>query len=122
MSRNCPEHPEHLRLGAGPFNARQLFFSSNSQYAWIISDLTSVIGLYLPGLSPVTIPLANGAQGFSGGVTLDGSWVYVGASDNTVHRLNVVANKDDLQIAVGLKDSASHAVAPNLVVVLPKSN
>ncbi len=109
-------------LGAGPFNARQLFFSSNSQYAWIISDITSVIGLYLPGLTPVAIPLANGAQGFSGGVTLDGSWVYVGASDNTVHRLNVVANKDDLQIAVGLKDSASHAVAPNLVVVLPKSN
>jgi outer membrane protein assembly factor BamB len=85
----------------------------------MLSDLTSVIGFNLSTLTPTTIPLANGAHAFSGGLTVDGSTIYVGASDNTVHVLNTSSGADTAQVAVGLKDSNSNAVAPNLVVVLP---
>jgi hypothetical protein len=106
-------------LGAGSFNARQLFLSSDSLRAWIISDLTSVNGFNLSTLTSTAIPLANAAQAYSGGVTLDGSKVYVGASDNNVHVLDVASGSDAFLIAPGLKDSSSNVVAPNLVVVLP---
>ena len=106
-------------LGIGPFTARQLFLSSDSVRAWIISDLTSVVGFNLTTLSSNVIPLANTAQAYSGGVTLDGSKVYVGASDNNVHVLDVASASDAFLIAPGLKDSNSNTVAPNLVVVLP---
>ena len=107
-------------LGGGNFTARQLFLSSDSSRAWLISDLTSVIGFNLTTLAPTAIPLANGAQALSGGVTLDGSHVYVGASDKTVHVLDVASGTDTAQIAVALTDVGSNPVAPDLVVVLPK--
>ena len=119
----CPTTAQNsvntYNLGANTFNARQLFLSSDSLHAWIISDLTSVIGFNLSTLTPTAIPLVNSAQAYSGGVTLDGSKVYVGANDNNVHMLTVASSADSAQISVGLKDTNSNPVAPNLVVVLP---
>jgi hypothetical protein len=37
-----------------------------------------------------------------------------------VHAINVSSNADSAQIAPGLKDGTGNAVAPNLVIVLPK--
>jgi YVTN family beta-propeller protein len=51
---------------------------------------------------------------------IDGTKVYVGASDNNVHALDVASHTDSAQISSGLKDPSGNAVAPNLVVVLPK--
>ncbi len=120
----CPPTPastvNSYNLGGGNFNARQLLFSSDSSHVWLISDLTSVIGFNLSTLAPSTITLANGAQAYSGGITLDGSHIYVGASDNNVHVLDTNTGTDSAQIAVGLKDANGNAVASNLVVVLPK--
>jgi len=106
-------------MGAGPFNARQIFFSSNSADAWIVSDLPELLIFDLTNLAPISIPLAGGTTAFNGGVTLDGTQVYVGASDGTVHRIDVASNTDAQQIAVGLKDASGNAVAPNLVYVVP---
>jgi len=120
---NCPPAPQSTvnsyNLGAGSFNAHQLLFATDSSRVWMLSDLPSVIGFNLSTLTPTTIPLTNGATAFSGGLTVDGSTIYVGASDNTVHVLNTSSGADTAQVAVGLKDSNSNAVAPNLVVVLP---
>ena len=66
----------------------------------MISDLTSVIGFNLSTLAPISIPLANGAQPISGGIMVDGSIIYVGASDNNVHALNTSSAADTAQIAV----------------------
>ena len=37
-----------------------------------------------------------------------------------VHSLTVASHTDSAQITVGLKDGSGNAVAPNLVLVLPK--
>jgi len=107
-------------LGFGNFSAQQMFVSPNSGGVFVISNLPSVIGLNLTTFTPFSIPLTNSAQPFSGGITIDGAKVYVGASDNNVHALDVASHTDSAQISSGLKDPAGNTVAPNLVLVLPK--
>ena len=102
------------------FNARQLFFTSDGSHAWVISDLTELLGLDLQTSSPLVIAYAgNGVTAFSGGITLDGNQVYVGASDGTVHVISVPSAADVQQIAVGLKDANGNLTVPNLVAVQP---
>jgi hypothetical protein len=111
-------------LGAGSFTAEQMFVSSNNSAAWIVPNLPEILYFDLSGLAPTTIPLAGGAtpeaSAYDGGVTLDGAHAYFGASDNTVHRIDVPGLQDVAQIAVGLKDSSGNATAPNLVCVVPQ--
>jgi hypothetical protein len=120
----CPPTPQSTvasyNLGFGNFTARQMFISPTSSAAYIISNLPQVIAFDLTSLAPFSIPLANSAQPFSGGMTIDGTQVYVGASDGAVHNLSVANHTDAAQIAVGLKDVTGNAVSPNLVLVLPK--
>ncbi len=106
-------------MGAGPFTARQIFLSSNSSATWIISDLPELLLFDLANLTPYAIPYAGGATAYSGGTTLDGTQGYVGASDGTVHRIDVASHTDAQQIAVGLKDANGNPVTPNLVYVVP---
>jgi len=106
-------------LGAGAFNARQIFLSSDSTGAWIISDLPELLLFDLQHSTPTSIPLAGGATAYNGGITLDGAQVYVGASDGAVHRIDAASHTDAQQIAVGLKDGNGNPVTPNLVYVVP---
>ncbi len=106
-------------LGAGPFTARQIFMNPKSSIAWIISDLPELLIYRFNGSGPGTISLTGGASAFSGGFTLDGAQVYVGTSDNTVHRIEVASVADAQQITVSLKDGSGNTVAPNLVAVVP---
>ncbi|MFI5117076.1 MAG: beta strand repeat-containing protein [Terriglobales bacterium] len=115
----APNSVASFDLGAGPFNARQVFFSSNSTGAWIVSDLPELLLFDLANSTPYTIPYAGSATAFSGGTTLDGTEVYVGTSDGTVHRIDVGSHTDAQQIVVGLKDGSGNPVAPNLVYVVP---
>jgi hypothetical protein len=108
-----------VNMGVGAFNARQLFVSSDSSRAWVISDLPRLMYVNLPSLSPVSIPYTGGATAYNGGITLDTLQVYVGTSDGTVHRINATLNQDAQQIAVGLKDANGNPVTPNLVAVQP---
>ena len=108
-------------MGAGKFNAQQLFMSSDSSRAWIISDLPELLELNLQSSTPtpVVIPYAGGATAYSGGVTLDGAQVYVGASDGAVHRIDVAsAPPTDVQ-QIAVKDANGNPVTPNLVYVQP---
>lgn len=124
IGTGCPPTPQNslntYNLGFGNFTAVQVFVSPNSTAAWVISNLPSVIALDLTTFVPFSIPLANSAQPLSGGVTIDGNFVYVGGSDTNVHALAVASHTDSAQIAVGLKDGSGNTVAPNLVLVLPK--
>jgi hypothetical protein len=119
----CPPSPQSTvntyNLGSGAFNPTQVIVSYDGTYAWIVSDLTTVIGFNMTSLTPASIALANGAKAYNGGITMDGHLVYVGGSDNLVHALNTSTLTDAAQIAVGLKDINSNTVPPNLVVVLP---
>jgi hypothetical protein len=55
----------------------------------------------------------------NGGLTVDGTQLWVGTSDNTVHRIDTALPGDVAQVAVNLTNSSGGAVAPNLVAVLP---
>jgi hypothetical protein len=106
-------------LGAGPFNARQIFLNSSGSAVWIVSDLPELLLFDLIHSIPYSIPYVAGATAYNGGTTLDSTQVYVGASDGTVHRIDVASHTDAQQIAVGLKDSNGNPVTPNLVYVVP---
>ncbi|HLI62669.1 MAG TPA: Ig-like domain-containing protein [Terriglobales bacterium] len=111
-------------LGVGNFTAEQMFVSSNNSAVWIVPNLPEILYFYLPGLTPTAIPLAGGAtpeaSAYDGGVTLDSAHAYFGASDGTVHRIDVPGLQDVAQIAVGLKDSNGNVTPPNLVCVVPQ--
>ena len=67
----APNSVASFDLGAGPFNARQIFFSSNSTGAWIVSDLPELLLFDLTNSTPYTIPYAGGATSYnscSGGI------------------------------------------------------
>ena len=124
----APNSVHSFDMGAGPFNTRQILLSPDSSNAWIISDnLLGLLNFNLVNSTPAPIiPFTGGVTACivgvpacSGGITLDGAQVYVGASDGTVHRIDVASNSDAQQIAVGLKDGNGNPVAPNLVTVLP---
>ena len=115
----APNSVASYDLGAGPFTARQVFLSSNAADAWIISDLPELLLFDLQNLTSIPVPLTGGATAYNGGVTLDGVQVYVGASDGTVHRIDVASHADVQQIPVNLKDGNGNPVTPNLVYVAP---
>jgi hypothetical protein len=120
----CPPKPQSTvntyNLGLGNFTANQMFVSTDSSRVFVLSNLNAVIGLNLTTLTPFTIPLANGATPYSGGIMIDGSQVYVGATDSNVHALSVSSGTDSAQVNPGLKDPGGNPVAPDLVLVLPK--
>jgi hypothetical protein len=123
LSPGCPLTTQstisNVPMGAGPFGTRQLFLSSDSSRAWVISDLPQLMYLNLQTLQPVTIPYEGQAIAFSGGITPDTLQVYVGTSDGTVHRIDSTANADVQQIPVNLKDANGNPVVPDLVAVQP---
>jgi hypothetical protein len=123
MAAGCPVSATNsivsFNLGVGAFAPMQMFLSPDSSHVWIISNLAELVSFNLTTSTPVAIPFANSATPLSGGVRLDGQQLYIGASDGTVHRIDVASNSDAAQITVGLKDSSGKAVNPNLVAVLP---
>lgn len=106
-------------LGAGAFTANQLFVSPDSSRVWLITNLPQLLGFNLGSSTPFSISFANGATPLSGGVRMDGQQLYIGASDGTVHRIDVASLADAAQITVGLKDSAGAVANPNLVAIVP---
>jgi Bacterial Ig-like domain (group 2) len=99
-------------FGVGAFTARQLIVLSDGSKAFVTSDLGQLLGLTTATATPFAIPLANGATAFTGGATLDGAKLYVGGSDNNVHRIDVAGGTDAQQISVPF--------TPDLVAVRPK--
>jgi hypothetical protein len=106
-------------LGAGDFTAQQIFVSSDSARAWVVTNLPRVLTFDLSTLTPTAIALAGSATPYNGGITLDGTHVYVGASDGKVHRIDTADLADIVQIAVSLKDANGNVTPPNLVTVVP---
>ncbi len=100
----------------GPFTPNQLILPSSGAKAFVTSNLPMLLVFTVNGAAVSTIPLANGANAFTGGVLGDGSMLYLGGSDNAVHRIDPNANggagADVQQISVSF--------TPNLVAVVPK--
>ena len=101
-----------VNFGAGTFTARQLIVLPDGSKAFMTSDQGKLLGLTTATSTPFTVPLVGGANAFTGATTLDGTKLYVGGSDNAVHRIDVASNTDAQQIGVSFK--------PDLVAVRPK--
>ncbi len=96
-------------FGQGAFTARQVIVLPSGAKAYVTSDQPQLLVYDVAGNAASTIPLAGGASAFTGGATLDSTQLYVGGSDNAIHRIEVASGTDAQQIAVAFK--------PDLVVV-----
>lgn len=101
-----------VNFGQGAFTPNQMIVTSDGSKAYIVSNLPSVLVYDINAGTTSVIPLANGASGLSISATLDGTQIYVGGSDNNVHRIDPVAGTDAQQISVSF--------TPNLIAVRPK--
>ncbi len=107
-------------LGVGSFTPAQLLVSPDSSTAWVLTpNLGSVVRFDLADTTPSTIGIAGGATPNNGGLSLDGTQLWVGTSDNTMHRIDTVFSVDSAQVAVNLTDANGNVTPPNLVCVLP---
>ncbi len=89
-----------FNLGQGNFVARQLIISQNGSTAYVIaSNISSVLVFNIAGQTPSTISLSGNAMPLSAALTSDGTLLYVGASDGTVHVVSTLAGGDIQQIS-----------------------
>lgn len=123
LSAGCPVTTQSslnsYDLGAGSFTPAQLLVTTDSSTAWVISNLSNLLGFNVSSLSPITVPVAGGATPLYGGLSLDGTQLWVGTTDNTVHRIDTSVPGDVAQVGVNLTDANGNVTAPNLVCVLP---
>jgi len=103
-------------FGIASFVPRQIIVTSNGSKAFVTSDQASLLLFNVAAATTDVIPLAGGGtQSFTGGVTLDGTNLYVGVGGvNAVHRIDTTvapATADVQQISVGF--------VPDLVAVRP---
>ncbi len=106
-------------LGAGAFNAQQLLVSPDATHAYLITDQPKVLSFDVTTQTPGSVTLANNATAYNGGITADGSRVYLGTTDGTVHIIVTADMFDAAQVPVNLTDANGAATTPNLVTVLP---
>jgi hypothetical protein len=131
-STNCAPNvtfnpPHFFDFGAGPFTLRQLLISTNvgSNLAVLPVNMNQVFVLNSGSATVTRITLASPAtEPLSGGMSPDGETLWVGVfGTNTVDRINLSSNSDDLQIPTPFKTDffGTNTNAPaNIVAIKPK--
>jgi hypothetical protein len=99
-------------LGQGAFTAQQTLVSTRGDRLYFITGGNNIVLYDTASNAGSAISLAAGANALSGGLTADGNTLYVGGSDNNVHRIDTTTNTDAQQISIGF--------TPDLVAVQPK--
>jgi hypothetical protein len=91
--------PKSFSLGQN-FVPKQLIVSQDGSTAYVItSNLSSILVFNIPGQTPSAITLTGNATPLTAALTPDGTLLYVGASDGTVHVVSTVAGGDIQQIS-----------------------
>jgi hypothetical protein len=119
-------------LGLGSFIPRQLIVSADGSTAYILANdannnaLGVIFVFNIPNHTSSAISLAGNATPLQASLTPDGTVLYVGASDGTVHAVSTVAGGDFQQIAfpLGLCQNSTGApfsttCNPDLIAVVP---
>jgi hypothetical protein len=126
---NCPGIVNYsnnfLDFGVGAFTARQLLVgSAGTHIAVLPAGLNRVLTAVNTNnvFSAATVPLPAGAtEALNGSLTPDGATLWVGvAGTNTVDRINLNTNADEVQIPTAFKKADGSPAPPNLVVIKPK--
>jgi len=123
---NCPGIVNYTNnffdFGIGAFTANQLLVgSSGLNIAVMPAGINKVLTL-LNGNTVGSVPLPAGAtEALNGSLTPDGATLWVGvAGTNTVDRINLNTNADEVQIPMTFKKADGSPAPPNLVVIRPK--
>src|SRR5579864_2728506 len=109
-------------FGIGAFTAHQLLVgSAGTHIAVLPSGVNKVLTLLNENtVGSVQLP-AGATEALSGGMTPDGATLWVGvAGTNTVDRINLNTNADEVQIPTAFKKADGSPAPPNLVVIRPK--
>jgi trimeric autotransporter adhesin len=113
-----------VNLGQGKFTPLRFLVTTDSTKAYILSqELGSVIVYDVGGQTSTAIPLVGNVKPLSGDVTVDGTMLYIGATDNLVHAVSTVAGGDLKQITFPLNfnlcNNVSYTCAPDLIAIQP---
>jgi trimeric autotransporter adhesin len=126
---NCPGNVSYSNnffdFGVGAFTARQLLVgSAGTHIAVLPAGINKVLTLLNANNvnSVGAVPLPAGAtEALNGSLTPDGATLWVGvAGTNTVDRINLNTNADEVQIPTTFKKADGSPAPPNLVVIKPK--
>ncbi len=125
-SANCPPNVTYsntfVDFGVGAFTPHQLLVSSNGVHAAVLPAGINKVFTILNGSGFGVAALPAGAtEALSGGLTPDGTglWIGVGGT-NTVDFIDLRNNTDSIQIPTSFKKSDGSAAPPNLVAIRPK--
>ncbi len=126
---NCPGivtyNNNFIDFGLGAFTAHQLLVgSAGTHIAVLPANLNKVLTLVntnnVFSAGAVSLP-AGATEALNGSLTPDGATLWVGvAGTNTVDRINLNTNADEVQIPMTFKKADGSPAPPNLVVIKPK--
>jgi len=114
-----------IDFGVGAFTARQLLVGSAGTHVAVLPAglnkvLTAVNTNNVFSAGTVQLP-AGATEALNGSMTPDGATLWVGvAGTNTVDRINLNSNADEVQIPTTFKKADGSPAPPNLVVIKPK--
>jgi len=112
--------PTSHPLGQGNFTPKQILVSSDGAHIYVISDLSSVIIYDIATNAVRAVALNPSATPLSAALTLSGQDLYVGASDGTIHHLDVSNSFSDLgRIPISLCSNTTASCPPNLMALRP---
>jgi hypothetical protein len=99
----APDPPEQeftfANLGQGNFTPLKLILASDNSKAYILAKNLSSVFIYNFGVGTVSaIPLTGGTAPLDATLSSDGTLLYVGAADTSVHVLSTVSSSDLQQI------------------------
>jgi hypothetical protein len=116
VTASSTPHP----LGQGNFTPKQVLVSSDGADLYVISDLNSVIIYDIATTAVRAVALNPSVTPLSAVLTLSGQDLYVGASDGTIHHLDVNNSFSDLgQIPISLCSNTTASCPPNLMALRP---
>jgi hypothetical protein len=123
---NCPGNIGYsnnfINFGIGPITAHQLLVGSAGTHVAVLPAGLNEVITVLNVTNVIGIPLPAGAtEPLNGSLTPDGATLWVGvAGTNTVDRINLNSNVDEVQIPMTFKKADGSPAPPNLVVIKPK--
>ncbi|HEX4602969.1 MAG TPA: hypothetical protein VH724_03175, partial [Candidatus Angelobacter sp.] len=125
---NCQENVSYSNqffdFGLGAITARQLLVGSNGQHVVVlpagINKILATVPVVGGTTSSIVLP-AGATEALSGSMTPDSNTMWTGvAGTNSVDRINLLANTDDIQLPMTFKKSDGSAAPPNIIAIKPK--
>jgi hypothetical protein len=109
-------------FGVGAFTANQLLVAPDGIHMAVLPAGINKVFTILNGNNVGIAQLPAGAtEAVSGGMTPDGNTLWVGvAGSNSVDRINLLNNLDEVQLPMTFKKLDGSAAPPNLVAIKPK--